>query len=74
MSTEVFKFLSMNTSVEAVDRLVKQSTEWKIVYQDMSRKVQSAMNTSTTVDNKCDELKEELSYLERSIVKLEQKK
>ena len=59
VSTELVKFLSMNTSVEAVDRLVEQSAEWKVSFGDMSRKVQGASTTSTTVGNKCDQLKKD---------------
>ena len=74
VSTELVKFLSMNTSVEAVDRLVEQATEWKTTFGDMSRKVQGAANTSTTVGNKCDQLKNEIAELKKRLVKLEQKK
>ena len=74
VSTELVKFLSMNTSVEAVDRLVEQVAEMKSSYGDMSRKVQGAGNTSTTVGNKTDKLKEEVADLRRRIVKLEQKR
>ena len=74
VSTELVKFLSMNTSVEAVDRLVEQVAEMKGSYGDMSRKVQGASNTSTTVGNKIDKLKQEVAELNRRIVKLEQKR
>ena len=60
LSTELVKFLSMNTSVEAVDRLVEQSSELKTSYGDMARNIQGASITSTTVRNKCDKLKEEV--------------
>ena len=74
VSTELVKFLSMNTSVEAVDRLVEQSAELKSSYADMARKVAAASNTSTTVGNNCNKLKEEVADLKRRIVKLEQKR
>ena len=74
VSTELVKLLSINTSVEAVDRLVEQVAEMKSAYGDMSRKVQGAGNTSTTVGNKTDKLKEEVADLRRRIVKLEQKR
>ena len=74
VSTELVKFLSMNTSVEAVDRLVEQSADLKSSYADMARKVAAASNTSTTVGNNCNKLKEEVADLKKRIVKLEQKR
>ena len=74
VSTELVKFLSMNTSVEAVDRLVEQAAELKTSCADMARKVAAASNTSTTVGNKNNLLKEEVSDLKKRIVKLEQKR
>ena len=74
MSTELVKSLSMNTSVEAVDKLVEQSAEWKTAFGDMSREVRGAATTSSTVGNKCDQLKHEIAELKKRLVKLEQKR
>ena len=74
VSTELVKFLSMNTSVEAVDKLVEQSAEWKTAFGDMSREVRGAATTSSTVGNKCDQLKHEIAELKKRLVKLEQKR
>ena len=74
VSTELVKFLSMNTSVEAVDRLVEQATDWNISFGDMSRKVQGASTTSATVGNKCDQLKNEVAELKKRLLKLESKR
>ena len=74
VSTELVKFLSMNTSVEAVDRLVEQSAEWRIAFGDTSRKVQGASTTSATVGNRCDQLKNEVAELKKRLLKLESKR
>ncbi len=74
VSTELVQFLSMNTSVEAVDRLVEQMREVQTNNTAMSRLVASVVKDSGTVGNSADKLKNEITELEKRLHKLETKK
>ena len=74
VSTELVKFLSMNTSVEAVDRLVEQGKELNINMATMTKSVASVSKDCGTVGNNVDKLKNEISKLKKRLAKLESKK
>ena len=74
VSAELVKFLSMNTSVEAVDQLTSQMLEFKNQFSDMNRKVTSAGKEAGTVGNKYDKLVSEINELKKRVKKLEDKK
>ena len=74
VSTELVKFLSMNTSVKAVDRLIEQSNEVQTTITTMTKSVSSVAKDSGTIGNKMDQLKNEVNELKKRIVKLEAKK
>ena len=74
VSTELVKFLSMNTSVEAVDRLVEQMREVQTNNTTMTKLVASVVKDSGTVGNNADKLKAEITELKKRLHKLETKK
>ena len=71
VSTELVKFLSMNTSVEAVDRLVDQGKEFQTTISSMSRSVASVVKDCGTVGNTVDKLKNEINELKKRLAKVE---
>ena len=56
VSTELVKFLSMNTSVEAVDRLTEQSSEFKTAIAELTKKLAGVGKDGGTVGNKVDRI------------------
>ena len=74
VSTELVKFLSMNTSVEAVDKLIEQSATFKTSMEEMQRKLGTVVKDCGTVGNKVDSGKNELTAIKARILKLENKK
>ena len=71
VSTELVKFLSLNTSVEAVDRLESQSSTLKDDMKQMTKDVTTATRAAHSVGNKGDELKKVVDSLKKRIEKLE---
>ena len=71
VSTELVKFLSLNTSVEAVDRLEAESILNTDVLKQMGREVSAAVKATQTVGNKSDELKKVVDSFRKRIEKLE---
>ena len=57
VSTELFKFLSLNTAVDVVDRLEVQSGNLVGEVKQISNEMRQASRVATTVGNKGDELK-----------------
>ena len=64
----------MNTSVEAVDRLIEQRKEVQTTITAMTKSVSSVAKDSGTIGDKMDQLKNEVNELKKRIVKLEAKK
>ena len=71
VSSEHVKFLSLNTSVEAVDKLQTQSEELSSSVKQLTRDVSGATKTIGSVGNKADELKKLVEALKRRVEKLE---
>ncbi len=65
VSTELVKFLLMNTSVEAVNRLVDRGREFQITVSTMSKSVASVVKDCGTVGNTIDKLKSEIYELKK---------
>ena len=74
VSTELVKFLSMNTSVEAVDKLTEQGAILKTSIEEMQRKLNSVTKDCGTVGNKAESTKSELTSVKARVLKLENKK
>ena len=73
VSTELVKFLSLNTSVEAVDKLEEQSTELSSNMSQLTKDMIATTKSVGSVGNKTDELKKVVESLRKRIEKLEKK-
>ena len=74
VSMELVKFLSMNTSVEAVDSLVAQTAGFKSTINELTKSLAQVRKEAGTVGNKNDKLSSEVSDLKKRLSKLEQGK
>ena len=73
VSTELVKFLSLNTSVEAVDKLESKAAELTSSISTLTKDITSASKSVGSVGNKTDELKKVVESLRKRIEKLEKK-
>ena len=71
VSTELVKFLYLNTSVEAVDRLESVTGELSDSVSDISKSFASQAKTIQSVGNKHDELKKTVEGMKKRLDKLE---
>ena len=71
---ELVKFMSMNTSVEAVDRLIEQGHEFKSTMAALIKSVTGVSKEITTCMNKLDRFSNEISELKKHMGKVESKK
>ena len=74
VSTELVKFLSLNTSVEAVDKLQRQSHDVDASIKELTKDVAGAKKSIGSVGNKADEMKKLIDALKKRVEKLEAKK
>ena len=74
VSTELVKFLSLNTSFEAVEKLEIQNSSITGDLKQFSKYLQGVSKTTSSVGNKTDELKKVVEMLKKRIDKLEAKK
>ena len=72
VSAELVKFLSMNTSVEAVENLVKQTAGFKATINELTKSLAQVRNEAGTVGKKNDKLSSEVNDLKKILLKLEQ--
>ena len=72
VSTELVKFLSLNTSV-AVDKLEAKSNEMSGELKDLLRDFTGSKKSIVSVGNKTDEVKKIVESLKKRIEKLEKK-
>ena len=70
VSTELVKFLSMNTSVEAVEKLVEQTATFQLSFVEMQRKLNTVVKDCGTVGNKVDSVKTEVTAVKARVLKL----
>ena len=73
VSMELVKFLSLNTAVDAVDRLEVQSDSLVEEVKQISSDMKKASNVVSTVGNKGDELKKAVDAIRKRVDKLENK-
>ena len=73
ISTELVKFLSMHTSVEAVEKLQTQHTDMTADMKDLRKEVGLAAKNSSTNGNKVTEFGPKLTALLKRVEKLEKK-
>ena len=70
VSTELVKFLSLNTAIEAVDQLVSKTSTLETSVCQMQKDVGGAVRTITTVGNKHDTLSTQVKELTKRVNKL----
>ena len=71
VSTELVKFLSLNTAVDAVDRLEVQSDNLVVEVNQISTDLKQAVKIAGVVGNKGDELKKAVDAIRKRVDKLE---
>ena len=74
VSTELVKFLSINTSGEAVDTLIVQGKDLKLNMSELTKKFSMAAKEVGTAGNKLDKVTNEISGLKKRMNKVESKK
>jgi hypothetical protein len=74
IATELVKFLAINTSFEAIEKLTTRTTVLDMEVADMKKKVNEAVKSATTAANKVDESKRLLDLLTKRVKSLEEKK
>ena len=73
VSTELVKFLSLNTAIESVDRLEAQTTEHHTAIKLLTKESNIAKTAVNTVGNRADEFKKTLNDVMKRLEKLERK-
>ena len=71
VSAELVKFLSLNNSVEAVDRLEEQSESLVENVKQITKDMVQASKAVSSVGNKGDELKRAVDSIRKRVEKLE---
>ena len=70
VSTELVKFLLLNTAIDAVDQLVHKSANMESTLGTLQKDVGGAVCTITTIGNKHDILSNQLKELTKKVNKL----
>ena len=71
VSTELVKFLSLNTSVEAVDRLETVTSTLASLFGEINKSFSAQSKLLQSIGNKHDELKKFVDGLKKWVDKLE---
>ena len=70
VSTELVKFLSLNTAIDAVDQLVSKTSNLESSLCTIQKDLCGAVRTVTTVGNKHDTLSNQVRELTKKVNKL----
>jgi hypothetical protein len=73
IATELVKFLAINTSFEAIDRLLIKSAALEIESADSKKQVAAAVKSAASAANKTDEMKLKLDSVLKRLQTLEAK-
>ena len=73
VSTELVKFLSLNTSVEAVDKLEEKASDLSSSISTLTKDLAANTKSVSSVGNRADELKKIVESLRKRVEKLEKK-
>jgi hypothetical protein len=73
IATELVKFLAINTSFEAIEKLTCKATVLELEIADFKKKVNEAVKTASSAANKSDESKKQTDLLSKRLSKLEEK-
>ena len=71
VSTELVKFLSLNTAIDSVDKLEEQSAEHSTNLKQLNKDNNTTKTALNSVGNKADELKKTIENIKKCIDKLE---
>jgi hypothetical protein len=74
IATELVKFLAINTSFEAIEKLTTKTTVLDMEVADMKKKVNEAVKAATTAANKADEGKRLLDLLTKRVKTQEERR
>jgi putative heme degradation protein len=74
ISSEFVKFLTVNTGIDAVDKLVQKVALLEEASKAATKEVKAATTAASTASNKADEAKRQVAALEKRLLKLETKK
>ena len=74
VSTELVKFLSQNTAVESVDKLVVTSAQLTTNVRELTTDMVGAKKSISSVGNLSDELKKGMENVRKRLDRLETKK
>ncbi len=73
VSTELVKFLSLNTAIDSVDKLEEQSAEHATNLKQLNKDTNTARTAINRVGNKTDEIKKVVENIKKRVDKMEQK-
>ena len=74
LSSEITKFLLVNTGYDSIEKLEEKVEKLEKERKDLISTCRGAVSTATTASNYVDGLKKTVAALEKRIQKLEQKK
>jgi hypothetical protein len=74
IATELVKFLAINTSFEAIDKLTTKTAVLELEIADFKKKLNEAIKTASASANKSDEAKRVSDLLIKRVLRLEEKK
>ena len=73
VSTELVKFLSLNTAIDAVDKLEEKSADYAINIKQLNKDSNTTKTAVNSVGNRTDELKKVVENINKRVEKLERK-
>jgi hypothetical protein len=71
VATELVKFLAINTSFEAIEKLTGLVTKHEVELADTKKQLAAAVKASATAANKADDVKKLIDALDKRVKKLE---
>ena len=74
VSTELVKCLSLNTAIDAVDRLEVQSADYATNIKQLTKDTNTTKTAVNSVGNRADELKKCMDNIKKRLDQLEKKK
>ena len=73
VSTELVKFLSLDTAIDAVDRLEVQSADYATNIKQLTKDSNTTQTAVNSVGNRADELKKSMDNIKKRLDPLEKK-
>jgi hypothetical protein len=73
VATELVKFLAINTSFEAIEKLINQTKVLECEVCEMKKQVAASVKSAASAANKADEVRKQSDLLSKRITKLENK-